>query len=146
VSHLYLRMKLLFRSRNFSELLVGLAYMIIGVIGWVCARFLPHVDRFIPPCMFRMITGLPCPACGATHSGMYLSHFQISKAFSANPFFFLLYLALAVWGLNSFVGLVWGYNIGFALTEKEKQYMFRGLLSLMVANWLFMIGRVLFHA
>jgi hypothetical protein len=136
-------MKLLFRSRNFSELLVGLAYMIIGTIGWVCARFFPHVDRLIPPCMFRYMTGLPCPACGATHSGIYLSHFQISKAFSANPFFFFLYFALAAWGLNSFVGLLTGYNIGFILSEKEKQHLYRGFLVLMVINWLFMMGRVL---
>jgi hypothetical protein len=139
-------MKLLFRSRHFSELLVGLAYMSIGVIGWVCARFFPHVDRLIPPCMFRHITGLPCPACGATHAGIFLSHFQISKAFFANPFFFLLYLALAAWGLNSLLGLVTGYNIGFALSENEKESLYRGFLVLMVLNWLFMMGRVIFHS
>lgn len=139
-------MKLLFRSRHFSELLVGLAYMMIGVIGWVCARYFPHLDRFIPPCMFRILTGLPCPACGATHSGIFLSHFQIPEAFLANPFFFLLYIGLAVWGLNSVIGVVWGRNIAISMTETEKQNMFRWVLGLMALNWLFMIGRVLIQS
>ena len=39
----------------------------------------PHV------CLFRMISGLPCPGCGITHSIVALFHFDFQAAWKANP-------------------------------------------------------------
>jgi hypothetical protein len=39
----------------------------------------PHV------CLFRLISGLPCPGCGITHSIISLMHFDFAAAWHNNP-------------------------------------------------------------
>jgi hypothetical protein len=136
-------MKLEIRSRKFKELQVGLAYMVMGFLGWSLAYFIPNLDQLIPPCLFRALTGVPCPACGATHSGVYLSHFHFLDALSANPLFFFLYAALVVWGTNSVVGVLFGRNLKLNFTPSEESWMRRGMIGVILVNWFFMIIRTL---
>ncbi len=132
-------MKIEIRSRKACELSAGLAYLAIGLAGWSLARLFPEIDHFLPLCMFRAWTGIPCPACGATHCGVYLSEFRFFDALAANPFFFCLYLALAAWGVNSLFGLVTGRNCVLELTADENRRIFRGALILILISWMFVI-------
>jgi hypothetical protein len=44
-------------------------------------------------CPFKLITGIPCPGCGMTHSILSITHGNIFDAACFNPFsFFLLFL------------------------------------------------------
>lgn len=55
-----------------------------------------------PPCAFRWLTGLPCPACGCTRSLIAWSELDVIGAFLFNPMFFLLCvvsLASCAWQL-----------------------------------------------
>lgn len=36
-------------------------------------------------CPFRLLTGLPCPACGLTRSWVHLAHGQVGESFAAHP-------------------------------------------------------------
>jgi hypothetical protein len=55
----------------------------------------------LPRCVFRTITGLPCPTCGVTRTVIALSRGQVDRAFFLNPLatvacgLGLLYLAYA---------------------------------------------------
>jgi len=42
------------------------------------------------PCLFRSITGIPCPTCGMTTSFAYATRLRMKEAFGAQPFGALL--------------------------------------------------------
>lgn len=44
-----------------------------------------HTQLHLPPCLFKVITGLPCPFCGLTTSFTLLTHGNLGHAFLANP-------------------------------------------------------------
>ncbi|OPZ68597.1 MAG: hypothetical protein BWY83_02258 [bacterium ADurb.Bin478] len=132
-------MKLEIRPCTKKECGTGLAYLLIGGVGWSLAFFVPDLDRLMPPCLLRTWTGLPCPACGATHCGMFLSRLEFKDAFLANPLFFILYLALAAWGFNSIIGALFGKSSRLVLNQRENDIRRYALAAVLLLNWLFVI-------
>ena len=95
--------------------------------------------RSFPPCTFRLLTGCPCPTCGATRSTLKLLAGDLGGAVALNPLyvaavaFLALYNAYAAtvlfgrlprlriaylphgwgkrirWGLVALVALNWGW-------------------------------------
>jgi len=125
--------------RKKSKLQVGLFYAAIGMLGFVLSYIVKDLSGLIPPCMFHLITGVPCPACGATRTGVMLSHFQIADAFMQNPLFFVLFVALVMWGINSMVGLLIGKNATITLYQSERKIMRWILIFAIPLNWLYLI-------
>ena len=39
----------------------------------------------LPPCLLNTVTGIPCPSCGLTRSGLALGHGDIIDAFRFHP-------------------------------------------------------------
>jgi hypothetical protein len=39
----------------------------------------------LPRCVFKTLTGLPCPTCGVTRTVIALSRFDVGRAFYLNP-------------------------------------------------------------
>ncbi|MBN2410551.1 DUF2752 domain-containing protein [candidate division KSB1 bacterium] len=132
-------MRLKIRHTTFSDLKLGFIYLLIGTVGFIFTRFNPNLFETIPPCLFRQITGIPCPACGATHSGYYLSHFQIIPAFLTNPFFFILFVGLIVWGCNTAAGLIFKKKLQLILTVQESKIIRFIIITSFPLNWLYLI-------
>ncbi len=76
------------------------------VSGWLAAWTLPweHLWKF-KTCLFRKITGIPCPFCDMTHACVYFARGQFYRSVAANalgPLFmaasvaFLAYFALQI--------------------------------------------------
>lgn len=55
-----------------------------------------HIEDGPIICPFRRLTGLPCPGCGLTRSWVYIAHGDFSRAWAANPFGLLTFLAAFV--------------------------------------------------
>lgn len=55
-----------------------------------------------PHCVFRAVTGVPCPFCGMTTAMLALSHGDIGGALAANPGAPLLAVAFVVLALTRF--------------------------------------------
>jgi hypothetical protein len=55
-----------------------------------------HQQLGLPPCTFRVATGLPCPSCGMTTSFAFLMHGDVGQSLRANAVGTLL----AVFGLG----------------------------------------------
>jgi hypothetical protein len=53
--------------------------------------------------MFKVVTGLPCPTCGATRVFGRLAHLDLLGAFAMNPLMALGALGLLAWGLVDLV-------------------------------------------
>jgi len=141
---IFQQMKFSIEKRTKSDLQVGLIYAFIGIVGLILAFFLKSLPRLLPPCLFRTITGVPCPACGATRTGILISHFKIMDAFLLNPLFFVLFLCLAVWGINSIIGLLFGKNVAIELDNKESKILRLTILIAIPLNWFYMIIKAKF--
>ena len=72
----------------------------VGAATGLLAVFLidPATAGFLPPCPFRLFTGLLCPGCGGTRALHQLLHGRPAAALALNPLL-PLYLAAAGWVL-----------------------------------------------
>lgn len=57
----------------------------------------PGPGTLYPPCLFRSITGVPCPGCGLTHAAHLLLHGDWTGAWSANPLALFVVPSLGLW-------------------------------------------------
>jgi hypothetical protein len=55
------------------------------IAGYFLLLFVPsfHNQTF---CLFRLVTGIPCPACGSTRATLLLFHGDFAGSFLLNPF------------------------------------------------------------
>lgn len=56
-----------------------------------------------PPCLFRLLTGLPCPLCGMTRAFVAMAQGHVAQAFDAHvlgPAAYALTWAVALWALE----------------------------------------------
>jgi hypothetical protein len=135
-------MRVLFANRKSGQIEYGIIYggVILSMLGAV--RLLP-VLSFAPQCLFRKLTGLPCPTCGATRSVVHLAHGDISLAFMMNPlaaagiliaiFFFFYSIITLLFELPRFRVL---------LRESESKAIRWGSVALLLAQWLYLLMRL----
>ncbi len=121
-------------SIEFALIYGGLAFLLL-----VAARLLP-VMQFAPECVFRSITGLPCPTCGSTRSVVLLSHGHFCRAFAMNP-------AVTV----AVLGAVFGFLYRIAtlalelpepavrLSVPEKNFIRITAILVFLLNWIYLI-------
>jgi len=70
------------------------------VWGWGAYNFLFGAANPLRVCLFRTVTGIPCPSCGTTRSVNALLHMHPGEAFFINPLGYVAVLAalvLPVW-------------------------------------------------
>ncbi len=72
------------RKRGQGDLDFGIIYGGIVLLGLLAGRYLP-VLALAPPCVFRTLTGFPCPTCGSTRSLVFLSRGDLYSALAMNP-------------------------------------------------------------
>lgn len=106
----------------------------------LCFSYLyTHYRQFFPACMFRELTGLFCPGCGATRALHALLHLDIGRAVHMNALFILFGLPLLLaLGYEMFSGrllfsarmhklLGWAYlllAVGFTIARNIPFYPF----------------------
>ena len=81
-------------SMGWAPLAAVAAYALLTVIG---VRLSSALGVPFTACAFKMLTGVPCPSCGATRAGLALLQGHVADAFVVNPLVTSLYLAGAVW-------------------------------------------------
>ena len=138
------QMRIEIQKRSLKELEIGIAYLVIMAFGSIIIKLFPGAFDLVPPCLFRLWTGIPCPACGGTHCGLHLAQLNIYQAFLANPFIFLLLMLLFLWGMNTLAGIVIKKNFRFFLTKIERKYLYSAILLAIPLNWAFLILKVVF--
>jgi hypothetical protein len=81
-----------------------LSVLSLGLIAGFCLAaslqpdprgFGTHRQLGLPPCIVRLVFGIPCPSCGMTTSFACLTRGQFEDAFRANPAGLLLALVCA---------------------------------------------------
>ena len=86
-----------------------------GAAGWAS-----QLVALMPPCMFRLLTGIPCPFCGMTRAFMHMVRGDVGAAFSSHVLGPPVFLAAGALVVLAAVGLVRGrWPIpGWAMTAR----------------------------
>jgi hypothetical protein len=88
-----------------------------------------------PGCLFRVITGLPCPSCGLTHAFIALGHGRVSEAFLDNIMSPLLFVTLiGILGVSVYESLAGRYLLQ-PLWARVKSKVLVGVLILAALSW-----------
>jgi hypothetical protein len=131
--------------------LLGLALGIVAVFGtaaWLNPyeadgrprRMETHLQIGLPPCSFRLMTGVPCPSCGVTTSFALLVRGDIANSLRANAVGTALALfcaALVPWALACAVCR--RYFLIRSL-ERALTAVVVVFVVLLVLRWLFVLG------
>lgn len=77
--------------------------LVLSMAGYVWLywsyQHLTSGDPKISICLFKNITGIPCPSCGTTHALLCLMKGNFFGAFNANPLGFIVAFMLVVFPL-----------------------------------------------
>ena len=114
---------------------------LVGLVGFLVARFVP-VAVLVPfwGCMFRQVTGIPCPGCGLTRVADRFAHFHFIGALKANPLGTVaagFFATMMVW---SFLHLAFKVPIPELVLDDAEWRRVRWLvLFLFVANYAWVV-------
>lgn len=103
----------------------------LGLV-WLAQRLVPHAVV----CMFRRLTGMPCPSCGLTRGVMAVARGDLARGLAFNP---LLLTALFLFLAATALRLVAGRAPRLGLTPRERRVAFAFALLLLAANWVYVL-------
>jgi len=122
---------------------LGVSLSASAVIGLSIALNGPPLP--FPGCLFRLITGLPCPSCGLTHAFIALGHGRVSEAFLDNIMSPLLFVTLiGVLGVSVYESLAGRYLLQ-PLWTRVKNKVLVGVLILAGLSWAWNLFRYFTH-
>ncbi len=117
-----------------------------GWLGWNIAEGSAH--SAIPTvCLFKEVTGLPCPSCGTTRSLLLLFNGEVAAAFMTNPFALLLALVLVIVPLWIAVDVARKKESFYCLYTWVEQLFIQSkwvtafAVTLVVLNWIWNIAK-----
>lgn len=105
----------------------GIALLLGGVV-----LFAAGLGRFVPPCVFREMTGAWCPGCGSGRVARALLDFDVASAWRANPLVVLTLPAMA-YALARETLLAWGVAAWPA--PRNRAWVGWTVLAVTVAFW-----------
>ena len=132
-------MRFVLRKKQPSHIEFALIYGGLAILLLVAARILP-VTQLAPGCVFKTITGMPCPTCGSTRAVVLLSQGHLLPAFRMNPVTSFVVVAALVAFLCRILALVFdlpGMRIG--LSDREKNLVRLSAVLALLLNWGYLI-------
>ena len=110
--------------------------------GYFLFIFYPHFINNYSFCLFKDITGIPCPACGSTRATILLFKGEVLQSILMNP------LAL-VTNFLIFVSLLWliyeiitGRNDFMNFMKKDWSAKYKVLIAvIIIINWIWNIKK-----
>jgi hypothetical protein len=93
-------------------------------------------------CLFKNVTGVPCPACGSTRATIQLLHGEFLNSFLINPFGILTTILIAVSVFWMIIDIVTNKDSFFQFLRKDwdNRIKFFALLIVLV-NWIWNIEK-----
>jgi hypothetical protein len=95
-----------------------------------------------PGCWVRRLTGLPCPACGATRCALSLVHGDLIRAWRDNPLVFVCYGGTLL--VNLYAAAVLFFRLPrlrlASLPSKIKRAAGALVVIALTANWIYLLA------
>lgn len=121
------------RFENYAGLL---AITMIFLISLLVPPF--EQSRFTI-CLFKNLTGVPCPSCGMTRAFLFLGHGQILKASSLNPLALPVAILLWMQGVRLFLRLFIKRDYRLQLSPFLLRILLTTAIFVVLGIWLFRI-------
>ena len=100
----------------------------------------PDLTPFHTRCLFRTVTGIPCPGCGLSRATEALFHGDLLASLWYNPLGIVLDVALAVYVIWYTVDIIRGKDTVNALLKRRMSYkVWLPVVILVACNWAFNI-------
>jgi hypothetical protein len=96
--------------------------------------------RFLSPCVFKALTGLPCPTCGATRSIVYLMDMSVASAFAMNPLVAAGAVFFIAGGVMAPIWLAFGGRVP-EFGNRLPRWIPPAAIGLIVTNWTYLLLR-----
>jgi hypothetical protein len=123
----------------------------LGVVFYIALRLDPyengkartmetHMQLGLPPCNFKLMTGLPCPSCGMTTSFALLVRGDLTNSLRANAVGTLLAvfcMTFIPWGLYSAIR---GRSLFIVSLERTVTWIVVSFMVLLLIRWLIVLG------
>lgn len=116
----------------------GFCYLLYGF--FFAQYFTPRL------CIFKNVTGYPCPSCGVTRAIFLLLEGEITKSLMMNPLGFvaaLIMLIVPLWLLNDFLTKKETFYTFYKKTESviSIRWIAAVLTVLIILNWMWNINK-----
>lgn len=89
-----------------------------------------------PTCLFRAVSGIPCPTCGSTRCVATLARGDLAGAWLYNPFVCTGLFLLAAYLL---LRLGFGRTVSLGLTRRQRTIAWLVAAALFLANWAYVL-------
>ena len=116
---------------------VALALLWLVMVG-VFELLRPALRLDLTLCMFRNVTGVPCPTCGTTRMLLALARGQPVDALLFNPFTFAVSMLGAIWLI---LRLGFGRRLSLDLGRAARRRVWIVVTILFLFNWAYLIWR-----
>ena len=129
------------RVERSTDLPYGFVFGLVTLLFGVMTYFLyPYLPAHVKICYFHEITGIPCPTCGVTRSGLALFAGDLKTAFLSNPLFYILGLVMVTWMIASLLFEVLPKKrFHFELAGWEKAFLRILFITAVLVNWYYLI-------
>ncbi len=118
-----------------GALFLGVAALAAGLVT------LLRLDRLpIGLCLFKLLSGLPCPTCGSTRALGRLVRLDLWGALAMNPLFVLGGLGLVVWGAVELVVWSRGQSLELGASPRLARVLRVCVVAAVVLNWAYLIA------
>lgn len=105
-------------------------------VGFLLRRFiLPRLPA-VSLCLWRALTGIPCPLCGGTRSVVLLSRFEFQEALAMNPLVTVGIIGAILW---LFVSPLLQQRARFVFPPAKGRGVGWVVLVLTLSNWVYLI-------
>jgi hypothetical protein len=100
-----------------------------------------HLDRLpVVMCVFKGLTGLPCPSCGSTRALGRLFALDLAGALSMNPLTTVGAFALAAWAVVDLLLLAGRRALAIEIRPRLAFMLRVVAVVLVLANWIFLLA------
>lgn len=118
-----------------GALLLGTGVLGVALVG------LLHLDHLpFSFCLFKTMTGLPCPTCGTTRAFGRLFALDAAGAFALNPLATLGAFGLLAWGSVEILLLPSRRALAVDVSDGLGRGLRVAVILAVVLNWLFLIA------
>ena len=112
----------------------------IGLLGGL-AVWLLRLDRLpFAVCLFKSLSGLPCPTCGSTRAVARLFAHDPAGALAMNPLTSLGALAVAAWALVDLALLPRGRALSVELEPRLAARLRVAAVVAFLLNWIYLLA------